>query len=111
MFVILLQNISKERNITENQFKIQNETSHVSASQIVRPSSKEISSLLEQFPSHDMEVINRTTPKKHRGFKFAEENVFSVETPSLEPSPAKFPHMTPPSQDGRSPGARTPLSR
>ena len=52
------------------------------------------------------------TPKKHKNVEaLTDENVFSVETPSLEPSPAKFPHMTPPSQDGRSPRFGTPLSR
>ena len=77
-----------------------------------RPSSKEISSLLENYPLHDLEVVNGKTPEKHRSVRLVEQNIFSVETPSLEPSPAKFPHMTPPSQDARSPRAvGTPLSK
>ena len=99
------------RDILYSPFKLQSEKSDVPCSQTARPSSKEISSLLEHYPSYDMEVANGTTPKKSRGLKLVEENIFSVETPSLEPSPAKFPHMTPPSQDGRSPRTRTPLSR
>ena len=58
-----------------------------------------------------MEIINNITPRKQGEVKMAEQNIFSVETPSLEPSPAKFPHMTPPTQDGRSPKPGTPLSR
>ena len=75
------------------------------------PPSREISSLLEQPLLHDLEITNNITPRKGANMKRVEQDMFSVEIPSLEPSPAKFPHMTPPSQDGKSPKPGTPLSR
>ena len=104
--------MAKDLDDSEKKSPSPNKKSKSSPLKATRPSSKEISALLEQYPLHDLEVINGMTPKKHKNVEaLADENVFSVETPSLEPSPAKFPHMTPPSQDGRSPRFGTPLSR